>query len=224
MRCFSCAVFSALTLLTICRAQETSDDKEPMITFGTTVVRSSGFRGDIYFLKEGTQKLPKFEKLEALGHIYTNRLFILPREFQEGFPGVTNRFEWFAIDYNCRFWIEKPGVYRFGLASDDGSKLYIDGRTVINLDGVHGPEGQQRSVKLTGGIHQMRVSYFQGPRFHVALILEVAPPGEDFRAFNTDRFIPPSNPDEWKYGEKDQLTVPPDPNAGRRRLGDPKKK
>jgi hypothetical protein len=41
------------------------------------------------------------------------------------------------------------------------------------------------------------VSYFQGPRFEVALVLQVAPPGEEFRLFSTDEFKPPLHPESW---------------------------
>jgi hypothetical protein len=113
----------------------------------------------------------------------------------EGFPGVTTRFEWFAIDYTGRFWIDKPGRYTFTLASDDGSKLYIDDKQVIDNDGGHAIEEQTGHVKLNAGIHRIRVSYFQGPRFEVALILKVAGPGEALRIFSTDEFKPPPNTD-----------------------------
>jgi hypothetical protein len=109
----------ALVLLSLrCLAQEpeAGDAK-----FGTTVVISSGLRGQIYFLPQNTLVLPKFEKLEPVGTIYTSSLNISPREFSEGFPGVTNRIEWFAIVYTGRFYIDKPGKYRFAVASDDGS-------------------------------------------------------------------------------------------------------
>jgi hypothetical protein len=92
------------------------------------------------------------------------------RSFDEGFPGVTDRFEWFAIDYTARFWVSEPGKYRFALASDDGS------------------------VNLKMGEHAIRVSYFQGPRYQVALVLRVARPGEqELRVFHTDDFKPPSD-------------------------------
>ena len=54
--------------------------------------------------------------------------------------------------------------------------------------------------QLAGGIHQIRVSYFQGPRFEVALVLRVAGEGEHWRVFSTDEFKPPPNPDDWKWG------------------------
>ena len=193
-------------------------------TFGVTVVDPYGLKGEVYLLKRGASKLPKFEKLEPVGTIYASSLNIAPRDFDSGFPGVTDRFEWFAIDYNGRFWIEKPEKYRFSLVSDDGSKLYIDDHLVINNDGVHPAIAVQGSVNLAGGLHRIRVSYFQGPRYHVALMLGVAGPGEEFRVFNTEEFRPPRNPDEWKYGTPTgTLDVPPDPNAGRRKLGKPSK-
>jgi hypothetical protein len=205
-------VFFTLAAAAAC-AQE-----QPVPAFGVTVVDPYGLRGEIYQIHRGSRKLPDFRKLEPVGTIYTSSLNVPPRNFSEGFPGVTRRIEWFAIDYTGRFWIEKPDEYRFSLESDDGSRLYIDDKLVIDNDGVHPPNTVTNSISLTGGIHRIRVSYFQGPRFHVALVLEIAGPDEDFRVFNTEEFRPPRNPDEWKFGDPNDLQVPPDPNAGRRRL------
>jgi len=159
-------------------------------TFGTTVVVPGGLEGKIYFI-EGASSLPNFGKLRPVGTIYTNRLDIPYTEFKEGFPGVTDRFEWFAIDYTGRFYIDGPGYYRFSLASDDGSNLYIDGKLAIDNDGVQGVVEREGAVKLSGGIHSIRVSYFQGPRYHLALRLRVAGPKDaQFRIFDTDEFVP----------------------------------
>ena len=166
-------------------------EQEPMARFGTTVVKSAGFRGDIYLLHSNTKKLPNFRKMHSVGSIYTAMLNVPPTNFTEGFPGVTGRFEWFAIDYNGRFWIEEPGLYGFSLLSDDGSKLYIDGHVVIDNDGIHAPNLEYGHVNLKSGLHDIRVSYFQGPRMQVALILSIAKPGGDYRLFNADEFLPP---------------------------------
>ena len=168
---------------------------EPMYTFGTTVVANSGFRGEIYDLEPDTQKLPDFSRLKPVGAIYTRYLCVPARSFDEGFPGITDRFEWFAIDYNGRFWVKQPGTYRFALASDDGSILYIDGKRVIQNDRLHPVIEKTGKVRLKEGVHAIRVSYFQGPRFHVALVLRVASPGDgDLHVFDTDDFKPPPAP------------------------------
>lgn len=166
-------------------------------TFGTTVVISSGLCGRIYEIPRGTSWLPRFSKLEPIGTIYTTALNVPPRNFSEGFPGVTQRSEWFAIDYTGQFWIQRPGKYQFALNSDDGSKLYIDGHVVIDNDGLHSAVTEPGGRKLRTGIHRIRVSYFQGPPLQVALILAVAPPHENWRIFNTDDFKPPPDSQIW---------------------------
>jgi len=171
--------------------------------FGTTVVISSGLRGLVYHIHRYSKQLPNFAKMKPAGPpIYTSSLNLPPQSFDQGFPGVTKRFEWFAIDYTGRFWISAPGLYRFSLLSDDGSKLYIDDQVVIDNDGVHPPEEKSGMAELAGGVHNIRVSYFQGPKFYIALVLRVAGPGEDLRVFSTDEFKPPPDPGQWRYPPK----------------------
>ena len=186
-------------LLSLCRAQTQQDP--PVAAFGTTVVRPSGLHGEVYHISEHATQLPRFDKLKSCGSIYIDSLNIPARAFTEGFPGVTTRTEWFAIDYTGRFWIEKPGPYGFSLISDDGSKLYVDNRVVIDNDGVHPPTEKTETVTLKGGIHLIRVSYFQGPRYNIALVLRVAEPGEEWRIFSTEDFHPPTNPEDWKWSK-----------------------
>ncbi len=184
--------------------------------FGTTVVIPSGLRGVIYNISPAGLGLPNFEKLEAVGTVYASSIDIPLRIFTEGFPRVTTRIEWFAIDYTGRFYIEKPGKYRFALISDDGSKLYIDGRAVIKNDGIHPPIRKDGAANLAGGIHTIRLSYFQGPGGGLALILQVSGPGEtEFRIFSTNECKPPTNPEDWKFGNPDDLKTPLDRNSGR---------
>jgi len=174
-------------------------------TFGTTVVDSSGLEGKVYFLNPKTEELPNFSRMKPEGKVYTTSLNVWPQSFDEGFPNLTDRFEWFGIEYSGRFWIENPGQYRFSLLSDDGSKLRIDGKLLINNDGVHRATAASASAMLTRGTHEITVDYFQGPRFAVALVLAVAPPGEAWRIFNTSDFKPPKDPDEWKKGKISEI-------------------
>jgi hypothetical protein len=172
-------------------AQDTPPVDPEVPSFGISVYLS-GLTGQIYAIKENSDKLPNFKKLKPIGTVYTFSLAIPPRNFMEGFPGLPDRVEWFAIDYTGRIWIEMPGTYRFILTSDDGSRLYIDGKKVIDNDGLHPPETESGVVKLAAGIHEIRVSYFQGPRFEVALTLDVVGPDGVQRRFNTEDFKPPS--------------------------------
>ena len=150
-------------------------------------------RGEVYDLPVETRNLPDFEKLKSNGNVVCNNWLNIPtRPFLEGLPGVTSRIEWFAIDYNGDFWVEKPGAYMFTLSSDDGSKLYVDGKNIIDNDGQHAAVELGGRAKLEPGKHHIRVSYFQGPREFVALVLKVAPPGGIFDFFDMRNFRPPA--------------------------------
>jgi hypothetical protein len=139
--------------------------------------------------------------MKAAGTIWTTTLNIPPRHWRDGFPGVTKRFEWFAINYSGRFWIAEPGRYEFALLSDDGANLYIDDQLAIDNDCQHPPAVRAARVTLSGGIHRIRLPYFQGPRDCVALILAVSGPDRRWRVFSTDEFKPPPNPEDWKYNQ-----------------------
>jgi hypothetical protein len=190
-------------LLFLVAAMLASGQEQPALntgmTFGTTVVVPGGLEGVIYHISKRSKAIPDLRKIKPQGKIYASALNIPLRDFTEGFPGVTKREEWFAIEYTGRFWIEKPGLYRFALTSDDGSKLFIDDQAVVDNDGIHALLAKFASVELAGGIHKIRVQYFQGPRFQVALILEIAAPDQGLHVFSTDEFKPPANPEDWKF-------------------------
>ncbi|MFD8071001.1 PA14 domain-containing protein, partial [Streptomyces parvulus] len=53
------------------------------------------------------------------------------------------------------------GSYTLRLTSDDGSRLWIDDRLVIDHGGLHGPESKDATVELTAGPHALRVEHFE---------------------------------------------------------------
>jgi hypothetical protein len=195
-------VHRVLLFIPLALACAAAQESNAPYKFGTTVVQPLGLKGQIYHLHRDTQYLPNFKKMKPVGSIYTSTLNVPPEHFTQGFPGVTNRFEWFAIDYTGRFWVSRPGRYHFALLSDDGSKLYIDDRLVIENDGVHAVQEQHGVTELSEGMHHIRVSYFQGPRFEVALVLRVAGPEERLHLFSTDDFKPPADA-QWTNVEED---------------------
>ncbi len=140
-------------------------------SFGTARQTVFALTGKVYAIPEGTDRLPDFSRLQPVGTVWATTLNVPPRRFSDGFPGVTDRFEWFAIDYRGRFRFPEDREVTFWLLSDDGSRLLIDGRVVVDNDGVHPPREARGSVFLRKGEHEIEVQYFQGPRWQVALVL-----------------------------------------------------
>ncbi|MCR9290801.1 MAG: DUF1080 domain-containing protein [Bacteroidetes bacterium] len=52
--------------------------------------------------------------------------------------------------------------YVFRLASDDGSKLWIDDMEVIDHDGLHGAGPKDGEMALAEGYHSFKIEFFQG--------------------------------------------------------------
>lgn len=143
---------------------------------------SGAFLGSVCFIPEGTWSLKSLGGCVTQLEVYTDSFNTPTTTFTEGFPGI-ERHEWFAILYTGKFRVKSPGIYEFRLASDDGSILEINGIRVIDNDGLHASVAQRGKVELRAGEHNLRLSYFQGPRMWVALQLWVTPPGEPERLF-----------------------------------------
>lgn len=135
------------------------------------------FFAEVCSIPKGTSSLRQLGDCPRIASYKADRINISERKFTEGFPGVSDRSEWFAILYQGEFEVRKEGRYGFRLLSDDGSQLYIDDSLVIDNDGTHGPLSMSSSMSLSAGRHRFRVKYFQGPRYTVALQLFVTPPG-----------------------------------------------
>lgn len=164
-------------VMVMVESEESYRDSDQDTLFGATSELSASFVGHIFHLPHNTRKLPDLGALGPVGTIYTRRINISPRSFNAGFPGVTDRFEWFAIRYTATAAFPMDGRYRFRINADDGAILRIDGRVVVNNDGIHAPRSRSGIVELTAGPHEIQLDYFQGPRHHIALQLFWTPPG-----------------------------------------------
>lgn len=161
----------------------------PPSDFGSSQKTDVSMEGKIYFLPDDTDALPDFSKLKPEGSLYASKWDVSEREFTSGFPGITNRFEWFAVDYRGSIYVPKTGTYIFRLASDDGAILYLDDNKVIDNDGVHAwQESDPAPTPLTAGDHRFRLSYFQGPADWLGLQLWVTPPGGSEGIFELQKF------------------------------------
>ncbi len=58
--------------------------------------------------------------------------------------------------------IENPGTYQFYLRSDDGSRLYINDKVVVDNDGEHGVVEKSGKISLQNQVYSMKVNWFNG--------------------------------------------------------------
>ena len=163
---------------------------QPPSSFGTVTPVVTGLCGDVYQLAPWTVHVPRFSELEPIGAVYTPALAVYTPFFTEGIPSLTSRTEWFGINYQGSFWVDEPEEFQFELIADDGAKLYVDRRLVIDNDNLHPSQSARGKIRLKTGEHSIRVAYFQGTRTEVALVVSVKT-GHKWRLFDTADFPRP---------------------------------
>ena len=82
------------------------------------------------------------------------------RSTERTFPGTMLQSH-FAIRWTGKIKIPKEGKYTFYLESDDGSRLLIDGKQVLDNGGLHEMQENSDSVELKAGIHEIKIDYFE---------------------------------------------------------------
>ncbi|MCK5457154.1 MAG: chitobiase/beta-hexosaminidase C-terminal domain-containing protein, partial [Melioribacteraceae bacterium] len=67
----------------------------------------------------------------------------------------------FGIVFSGEIEINEGGSYTFYLSSNDGSKLFIDDKEIINFDGLHQSFFKTKKINLIKGNHKIKLEYFQ---------------------------------------------------------------
>lgn len=97
-------------------------------------------------------KLPYFSKLKPKR---SGKVFDISLDEFDQFDNA------FGIVFHGKINILKEDTYTFYLRSNDGSKLFIDNKEVIDFDGLHGPSFKSGKIKLSKGAHAIKLEYFQ---------------------------------------------------------------
>jgi len=121
------------------------------------------------FYRDTWDKLPNFDELkpETVAKVVPPLIDI----------GASTRPDFFGFVFTASLIVPKDGEYTFILDSDDGSRLSIDGKELIEYDGIHGVGKPKRaSMQLKQGRYPLRLDYFQG-QFGKGLSLAWSGPG-----------------------------------------------
>ncbi len=134
----------------------TDDDKATASDKVDVVVKTkssgSAANGLQYAYYEGNwSQLPDFSRLKAKKTGNSSNFSLDTRL----------RNEYYGYVFTGSIEIKAAGQYTFYTASDDGSALYIDGKKVVNNDGLHAREEKSGSISLSQGRHTIKVVFFE---------------------------------------------------------------
>lgn len=135
-------------------------------------VVGSGLTADLYDLDASLDVVPRVAglrptvtRLDAVVDFPDDASFGLPFEpetFVAAWTGYVN--------------VERPGVHVFRVGSDDGARLEVDNRVLLDGDGLHSYTELDGELELDAGLHLIRLTYFEN-RGDAACRLLWAPPG-----------------------------------------------
>ncbi len=104
------------------------------------------------YFEGGWIALPDFSKLKPLKTFQLDSVSL-----QNIQPRAQDHF---AVRFTGSFSVPETDVYRFMVRSFDGSKLFVDGKEIINNDGIHYEINKENFVALEKGLHTFEVHYF----------------------------------------------------------------
>nr|WKN39054.1 PA14 domain-containing protein [Tunicatimonas sp. TK19036] len=123
--------------------------------------------GLAYRYYEGNwSKLPAFSELSPIKKGTVANFSLSPKK----------RSDKFGFRFDGYIEISKAGTYTFYTSSDDGSTLEINGRQIVNNDGLHAPRERSGKVTLSKGYHAIRVRFFENSSGET-LVVKYAGPG-----------------------------------------------
>ena len=96
---------------------------------------------------------------------------------KEPWPG-TKLKENFYVRWTGIIRIPSDGNYRFFLESDDGSRLFIDDKRIVDNGGLHPMQEAEDRCDLKAGDHELKVEFFQGTGEYGCRLLWMRPNGE----------------------------------------------
>jgi len=142
------------------------------------------------------EKLPDFSKLQPIESGNTDAFTVLKLREQSGRMGIVFRAE---------LEIPRNGRYTFHLKSDDGSRLLIDDKEVVNVDGIHPATLRSKAIRLDEGVHSLRLEYFDKSG-EAVLELKYDGPGDVRGAYVSD-LVKSTKPSEST--DREQLVIDP---------------
>lgn len=118
-----------------------------------------GLLAEYYRTEDGAEDFPDFPASKSPDLKRVDKIVNF-ESTQDNWPG-TDFKDFFYIRWTGTIRVPADGRYTFFLDSDDGSRLFIDGKPVVDNGGAHAMEEVSGNVELTAGDHALKIEFFE---------------------------------------------------------------
>jgi putative heme-binding domain-containing protein len=111
-----------------------------------------GIKVEFYSTSPGNVAVETLDKLQpAASGVVPQIVMNVPQKKQD---------DAFALRFTGQLNVPQSGSYTFQLSSDDGSRLYLGGKLIIDHDGLHGFDAKSVTLNLNAGFTPLVLTYF----------------------------------------------------------------
>jgi hypothetical protein len=119
-----------------------------------------GFREEVFYVAV-KDRMPDLNKVRAANQRVVKVVNYPRRSDKENWKHFTRNHD-FAVRWSGVLQITKAGTYRFSLNSDDGSRMFLNGKRAINNDGLHAWRQAETTMNFrSASKNDIIVEYFQ---------------------------------------------------------------
>jgi hypothetical protein len=203
----------------------------------TTAKSNEGLRGTIHYLDAYQTRYTTSSDYVANGHkldaeLYLSRVFAPTRVFDAGFTTDANKVlkdasgqllvEFFAFNMESQIKLapgEADGLYQLAIISDDGATLLGEDSSgamapLVANEGAHATQMAcaSQAVAMTSTTRlPISLTYFQGPRYHIALALLWRKVSSGAGSLNETECGKSGSTYFWSYDAATKTSVPQQP-------------
>ena len=113
-----------------------------------------GLHYDYY--EKSVNKLPDFKAIKAVESGRTDRVTLdVPARLER------KRKNKYLLRFRGELVVPEAGDYTLFIASDDGSRFFLDGELLIDNDGTHGTTEKSARLELSRGAHEVEIQFFE---------------------------------------------------------------
>jgi hypothetical protein len=116
-----------------------------------------GFKEEVFYKQIGKKSVPNLNRRPDAQRVVNRVKYDMTDRPWMGFTAKDG----FAVRWSGKLRVTQGGSYRFSLYSDDGSRMFLNNKRIVNNDGLHGWRQVEGNARIRSGAYNIIVEFFE---------------------------------------------------------------